>query len=82
MKIPMGNFQVCDALNIFFELEKPLVEHSKGFILLPREGGELQKFFRTFNQKFILKNLNSPTGPTKASASMVGGMFAVTTMSC
>jgi hypothetical protein len=40
-KIPMNNFQVCDALGIFFELEKPLVEHLEGFILLSREGGEL-----------------------------------------
>jgi hypothetical protein len=37
----MGSFQVCDALSILFKLEKPLVEHLEGFILLPREGGEL-----------------------------------------
>jgi hypothetical protein len=37
----MGSFQVYDALSIFFELEKPLVEHLAGFILFPREGGEL-----------------------------------------
>jgi len=41
MKIPMGSFQVYDALNILFKLEKPLVKHLEGFILLPREGGEL-----------------------------------------
>jgi hypothetical protein len=35
----MGSFQVCDALGILFEFEKPLVEHLEGFILLPREGG-------------------------------------------
>ncbi len=40
-KIPMNSFQVCDALGIFFELEKPLVEHLEGFILLPKEGGKL-----------------------------------------
>jgi hypothetical protein len=40
-KIPMGSFQVCDALNILSKLEKPFVEHLEGFILLPREGGEL-----------------------------------------
>jgi hypothetical protein len=40
MKIQMGSFQVCDALSILFELEKPHVEHPEGFILLPREGGE------------------------------------------
>ncbi len=40
-KIPMGNFQVYDAINILFELEKPLVEHLEGFILLLKEGGEL-----------------------------------------
>ncbi len=49
MKIPMGNFQVYDALSIFFELEKPSIEHLKGFILSLREGGELQIFFKTFN---------------------------------
>jgi hypothetical protein len=37
----MGNFQVCDALNIFFKLERPHVEHLEGFILLPKEGGKL-----------------------------------------
>jgi hypothetical protein len=37
----MGNFQIYDALNILFKLEKPLVEHLEGFILLPKEGGEL-----------------------------------------
>jgi hypothetical protein len=52
----MDNFQVCDALSILFELEKPLVEHLEGFILLSRKGGELQNSFRTFNQKFQLKN--------------------------
>ncbi len=53
----MGNFQVCDAMSILFELEKPLVEHFEGFIFLPREGSELQNFFRTLNRKFQLKNL-------------------------
>jgi hypothetical protein len=37
----MGNFQVCDALSILFELEKPPIEHLEGFILLSREGDEL-----------------------------------------
>jgi hypothetical protein len=41
MKIPMGSFQVCDALSILFKFEKPLVEHFEGFIFLPIEGGEL-----------------------------------------
>jgi hypothetical protein len=41
MKILVGNFQVCDVLGIFFEFEKPSVEHLEGFILLPRKGGEL-----------------------------------------
>jgi hypothetical protein len=41
MKIPMGSFQVCDALSILFKLDKPPVEHLEGFILLPKEGGEL-----------------------------------------
>jgi hypothetical protein len=55
MKISMGSFQVCDVLNIF-ELEKPLVEHLEGFILLLREGSELQIFFRTLDRKLQLKN--------------------------
>jgi hypothetical protein len=46
MEIPMGSFQVCDVMNIVFKLEKPLVEHFEGFILLLREKGELQKFFQ------------------------------------
>jgi hypothetical protein len=41
MNIPMGSFQVCDALSILFELEKPPIEHLEGFIILPKEGGEL-----------------------------------------
>jgi hypothetical protein len=52
----MGNFQVCDALNILFNLEKPPIEHLQGFILLSREGDELQKNFKTFDRKFQLKN--------------------------
>jgi len=56
MKIPMGSFQVDDAMGILFEFEKPPVEHLEGFILLSREGGELQKIFRTFDWKFQLKN--------------------------
>jgi hypothetical protein len=51
----MGSFQVCDVMNIFFRLEKPLVEHFEGFILLPKESGELQNFFKTLNGKFQLK---------------------------
>jgi hypothetical protein len=41
MKIPLSSFQVYDALNILFKLEKPLIEHLGGFTFLPREGGEL-----------------------------------------
>ncbi len=55
-KIPMGSFQVDDALGILFEFEKSPVEHLEGFILLSREGGELQNFFKTFDWKFQLKN--------------------------
>jgi hypothetical protein len=79
----MGNFQVYDALSIFFELEKLLVEHLEGFILLSREGGELQIFFKTFNWKFQLKNSKEfPVGLVKAGASMVGGIFVIATMNC
>ncbi len=56
MKIPMGNFQVYDAMNILFKLEKPLVKHLEGFIFLPKVGGELYNVFRTFNREFQLKN--------------------------
>jgi hypothetical protein len=52
MKIPMGNFQVCDVLSIFFELEKLPVEHLESFIFLLKEGGKLQNFLKTFNYKF------------------------------
>jgi hypothetical protein len=52
MKIPMGSFQVCDALNIVFKLEKPPVKHLEGFIFLLRKGGELWNFLKTLNQKF------------------------------
>jgi hypothetical protein len=52
MKISMGKFQVYDALIILFKLEKPFEKHLKGFILMPREGGELRKKFRTLDQKF------------------------------
>jgi hypothetical protein len=49
MKIPMGSFQVYDALRILFELEKLPIEHFEGFILLTREGGKMQNFFRILN---------------------------------
>ncbi len=76
----MGNFEVYHTLSILFELEKPLVEHFEGFILLPKKGDKLYDFFRTLNQKFQLKN--SPRRSAKAGASMVGGMFVVVIMSC
>jgi len=43
-------------LSILFKLEKPPVKHFEGFILLPREGGELQIKKKTLNRKFQLKN--------------------------
>ncbi len=55
-KIPMGSFQVYDVMSILFKVEKPPVKHLDGFILLSKEGGELQNFFRTLDQKFQLKN--------------------------
>jgi hypothetical protein len=48
-KIPMGNFQACDALSILFKFEKLPIEHLQGFFFLLKEGGELQNFFRTFH---------------------------------
>jgi hypothetical protein len=79
----MGSFQVCDALNILFKLETPHVKHFEGFILLLKEGGELQKNFRTLDQKFQLKNLQKfPIGSAKVGTMMVEGMFVIITMSC
>jgi hypothetical protein len=70
-------------LSIFFKLDKSLVEHFEGFIFLSREGGELQNFFRTLHQKFQLKNSKEfPYWISKSGASIMGGMFAVATMSC
>ncbi len=40
----MDSIQVCDALSILFNLEKPPLKHLEGFIFLPREGGELHNF--------------------------------------
>jgi hypothetical protein len=51
----MGSFQVCDALSILFELEKPPVEYFEGFILLLKESSKLQFFFKTLDWKFQLK---------------------------
>jgi hypothetical protein len=56
MKISMGSFEVCDALSILFKLEKPLLKHLEGFILLPKECGKLQKKFRSLDRKFLIKN--------------------------
>jgi hypothetical protein len=61
MKILMGSFQVCDALNILFELEKFIVKHVEGFILLRREGGEIQNVLKTLKWKFQLKNSKNPS---------------------
>ncbi len=79
----MANFQVCDALSIFFKLEKPPIKHLKGFILLPKEGGELQIFLKLLIGNSSLKTQkNSPIKSAKVGASMVGGLFVVATMSC
>jgi hypothetical protein len=80
-KISMGNFQVCDALSILFELEKPPIEHLEGFILLSREGGELKNFFLIENSSSRIRK-NSPIGLIKVGALMVRGMFAVAAMNC
>jgi hypothetical protein len=53
----VDSFQVCDVLSILFKLEKLLVEHLEGFILLPKEGDELHNFFGILDRKFQLKNL-------------------------
>jgi hypothetical protein len=45
------------------------------------EGGKLQLFFKTFTQKFQLKNFKEfPIGSTKDGAFMVGGLLTVATM--
>jgi hypothetical protein len=51
----MDSFQIYDVLSILFKFEKHLVKHLEGFILLPREGGKLQNFFRTLDRKFQFK---------------------------
>ncbi len=68
----MGNFQVCDALSILFKLEKPLIEHFEGFILLPREGGELQIFFRTLHRKFQFKNSKNSLTRLVKNGALIG----------
>jgi hypothetical protein len=66
MKIPMGSFQVCDALSIFFKLEKTLIEHLEGFIFLPKKGGELQNFLELFTGNFSSRTRkNSPLDQQK-----------------
>jgi hypothetical protein len=78
----MGNFQVYDALSIFFKFEKPPIEHLEGFILLSREGGCI------IFSKFLTRNSssrtrkNSPIGSAKVGTLIVGGMFMVAAMSC
>jgi hypothetical protein len=66
----VGSFQVCDALGILFEFEKPPVEHLEGFILLPKEGGKLQNFLEllTGNSSSRIRK-NSPAGLAKAGVS-------------
>jgi hypothetical protein len=51
----LGSFQVYDALNIVFKLEKPLVEQLEGFILVLREG-DCKK-----NSKLLTENSSSRT---------------------
>jgi len=83
MKIPMGSFQVYDALSILVKLEKPLIKHLESFILLPKKVANCIIF-----SKLLIENSNSRTrknsrtGSSKVSASMVGGMFAIVAMSC
>ncbi len=70
-------------MSILFKLEKPLVEYLEGFILLPREGGELNFFLELLIGNSSSRNRkNFPIGSTKVGASMVGGMFVVAIMSC
>jgi hypothetical protein len=79
----MGNFQVCDALHILFELEKHPVKHFEGFILLLRKAASFRIFSKllTGNSSSRIQK-NSPTGSAKTSASMVRGTFAITAINC
>jgi hypothetical protein len=56
----MGNFQVCDALSILFELEKFPIEHLEGLIFY-RELGifccEFPHFFASFAESWALNSL-------------------------
>jgi hypothetical protein len=78
----MVSFQVCDALSILFELEKPHVEYLESFILLLKVAScRIFSELLTGNSNSRTPK-NSPTRSTKANASIVGGMFAITTMNC
>jgi hypothetical protein len=58
-------------------------DHLEGFILLPRESGELQNFFGTFDWKFQLKNSEEfPHWISKSWRICGGKKFAVAVMSC
>jgi hypothetical protein len=46
-------------LSIFFKLEKPPVQHLEGFILLPKEGGDLN--FKIFFFGFFFGTLEVTT---------------------
>jgi len=63
----MGSFPLYDVLSTLFKFENPFTEHLEGFILLSKEGGELQKNFTTLNEKFQLNN--SKEFPHKISKS-------------
>ncbi len=79
----MGSFQVCDVLSILFKLEKSPIEHLEVSSFCQEKVASC-KFF----SKILIKNSssrtrkNSPTRSANASASMVGGMFAVISMNC
>ncbi len=77
----MGNFQVCDVFIILFKLEKPHIKHLEGFILLPREGGELQNVLRTINRELQLKNSKEFPHWISKSWCIIGGriVYAIST---
>jgi hypothetical protein len=79
----MGNFQVCDALNILLSLKSLLYN----ILRLSSFCREKVVNCRIFSKLFTgdsnsITQKNSPTGSTKVGALMVRRMFVVAAMNC
>ncbi len=79
----MGSFQVCYALGILFRIEKLHVEHLEVSSFCQEKMANCKFFSKLLIENFSSRIWkNSPTKSAKASASMVGGLFTVATVSC